>query len=93
MALSLSNFLYRLLLLLSLGSFSSVLAETHNFDWNVQWVRRNPDGMAERPVISINGQWPLPMINVTKGDRVIVDLHNGVCIPVIRSLYRMADAW
>lgn len=78
MALSLSNFPYRLLLLLPLGLIRGVRAATHHFNWNVEWVIRNPDGMAERPVISLNGQWPLPMINVTKGDRVIVDLHNGV---------------
>lgn len=80
MALSLSNFLITLLMLLPSGLISAVnaLNETHTFDWNVEWVRRNPDGMAERPVISLNGQWPLPVVNVTKGDRVIVNLHNGV---------------
>lgn len=90
MALSLSNFLVTLLLLLPAGLIDVVGAEqtTHKYDWNVEWVNRNPDGMAERPVISINGQWPLPMINVTKGDRVIVNLHNGVCLPVRRCLDR-----
>ena len=82
MALSLSNFLYAILLLVPFEFISGTSAETHNFDWNVEWVRRNPDGMAERPVISINGQWPLPLVNVTKGDRVIVNLHNGVCYPL-----------
>ena len=78
MALSLSNFLVTLLLLLPFGLLPGVHGATHNFDWNVEWVIRNPDGMAERPVISINGQWPLPVINITKGDRVVVDLHNKV---------------
>ena len=82
MALSLSNFLYAVLLVLAFGltSVASAQETTHHFNWNVEWVRRNPDGMKDRPVISINGQWPLPLINVTKGDRVIIDLHNGVRI-------------
>jgi len=73
MALSLSNCLVPLLMLLPYG-----LADTVTFDWNIGWVTANPDGMAERPVIGINGQWPLPLLNITKGDRVIVNVHNQV---------------
>ncbi|KAK3717005.1 hypothetical protein LTR37_006060 [Vermiconidia calcicola] len=76
MALSLSNFLVTLLLLLPAGLISGTNAATVNFDWNIGWVNANPDGVAERPVIGINGQWPIPLLNITKGDRVIVDLHN-----------------
>ena len=54
------------------------LAATHNFDWTVGWVTANPDGMLERPVMGLNGQWPWPLLNFTMGDRVIVNLHNGV---------------
>ena len=78
MALSLSNFLVTLLLLLPAGLISGTNAATVNFDWNIGWVNANPDGVAERPVIGINGQWPIPLLNITKGDRVIVDLHNRV---------------
>jgi iron transport multicopper oxidase len=53
-------------------------AETVTLDWNITWVRANPDGMAERPVMGINGQWPLPLLNFTKGDRVIANVHNQV---------------
>lgn len=91
MALSLSNFLVTLLMLLPHGLLASVVAgpQTHTYDWNVEWLRRNPDGLAERAVIGINGQWPLPLINITKGDRVVVNLHNQVCMlfwPLSRSL-------
>ena len=79
MALSLSNFLVTLLLLLPAGLIAGTNAATVNFDWSIGWVRANPDGMAERAVIGINGQWPLPLLNITKGDRVIVNLHNQVC--------------
>jgi len=78
MALSLSNFLYAGVTLLSSGLIANVRADTVTFDWDIGWVRANPDGMAERPVIGINGQWPLPLLNITKGDRVIVNINNQV---------------
>jgi iron transport multicopper oxidase len=36
--------------------------------------------MAERPVVGINGQWPLPLLNITKGDRVVINLNNQVTL-------------
>ena len=56
----------------------SVTAETLNYDWNITWVLANPDGMALRPVIGVNGEWPLPMINATKGDRIVAKVTNGL---------------
>lgn len=55
-------------------------AATVTFDWNITWVLANPDGLAERPVIGINGQWPLPLLNITKGDRIVAHVHNQVCL-------------
>ncbi|KAK0741869.1 Cupredoxin [Apiosordaria backusii] len=59
---------------------------THIFNFNVSWVFANPDdpdgdgdaakGDAAKPVIGINGKWPLPVIEVTVGDRIIVNLLN-----------------
>nr|OQO26383.1 hypothetical protein B0A51_06945 [Rachicladosporium sp. CCFEE 5018] len=71
MALSLSNFL-----VCCAGFVAVARSATHEYDWNIGWVRANPDGMAERPVMGINGQWPLPTLNFTKGDRVIATVHN-----------------
>ncbi|OJJ34660.1 hypothetical protein ASPWEDRAFT_110479 [Aspergillus wentii DTO 134E9] len=51
-------------------------AATVNLDWDVTWVDANPDGLAERPVVGINGEWPLPVLNFTKGDQVVVNLTN-----------------
>jgi iron transport multicopper oxidase len=34
--------------------------------------------MYDRPVIGINGEWPIPAINITKGERVIVNMNNQV---------------
>lgn len=53
-------------------------AATVNLDWNITWVTANPDGMLERPVIGINGQWPPPLLNFTKGDRVIANVYNAL---------------
>jgi len=74
MAISLSNFLVTLLLLLPHGLIAN--AATINYEWNITWVTANPDGQFERPVMGINGQWPLPLLNFTKGDRIIATVNN-----------------
>ncbi|KAJ5246358.1 hypothetical protein N7468_001341 [Penicillium chermesinum] len=55
-----------------------VRAKTVTYDFNVSWVKANPDGLHERDVVGINGQWPLPVIEVDKGDRIIVNMYNGL---------------
>jgi iron transport multicopper oxidase len=51
-------------------------AETRTYDFTVGWVTANPDGAFERPVMGINGQWPIPYIVADVGDRVIVNVVN-----------------
>ena len=51
-------------------------ATTVTYDFNITWVTANPDGAFKRPVVGINGQWPLPQIDVTLGDRVVVNVLN-----------------
>ncbi|BDD62312.1 ferroxidase fet3 [Monascus purpureus] len=53
-------------------------AKTVTYDFNVSWVTANPDGLQERQVIGVNGQWPLPVIEVDKGDRLVVNMYNGL---------------
>ncbi|GFP59020.1 iron transport multicopper oxidase fetC [Trichoderma asperellum] len=53
-------------------------AKTVTHDFNVTWVTANPDGLADRKVVGINGQWPLPVIEVNKGDRLVVNMHNNL---------------
>ncbi|CEL02165.1 Putative Multicopper oxidase [Aspergillus calidoustus] len=55
---------------------ASAVAKTHNLEWNMTWVTANPDGLQPRPVIGINNEWPLPLLNFTKGDRVIANVRN-----------------
>lgn len=53
-------------------------AKTVTYDFNLTWVTANPDGLMERKVIGVNNQWPLPIIEVEKGDQLVVNLHNGL---------------
>ncbi|ETN46362.1 uncharacterized protein HMPREF1541_00546 [Cyphellophora europaea CBS 101466] len=73
MALSLSNFLYSLLVFVSLAA-----AETRTYDFDIGWVEGNPDGQFTRPIIGINGQWPIPRIEANVGDTVIVNAKNSL---------------
>lgn len=56
----------------------SILAATKTYDFNITWTTANPDGLFERKTIGINGKWPIPSIEVNKGDRVIVNMYNGL---------------
>ncbi|QIW96265.1 hypothetical protein AMS68_001783 [Peltaster fructicola] len=71
--MSYSRFLTVASIIALLGS--RVQAATVNYDWNITWVTASPDGFT-RPVIGINGQWPVPLVNVTKGDRIVATIHN-----------------
>lgn len=53
-------------------------AATITYDFKINWVITNPDGACDRPTIGINGQWPLPPIEATVGDRVVVNAHNDL---------------
>ena len=60
----------------ALLSNAVVNAATVTYDFDVGWVTANPDGAFERPTMGINGQWPLPAITATVGDRVVVNVNN-----------------
>ena len=62
------------LLALLLDTFAR--AATITYDFNITWVTANPDGTFPRPVIGINGQWPIPHITATVGDQVVVNVLN-----------------
>jgi iron transport multicopper oxidase len=74
MALSLSFF--PVLPVLLLLFHRAVEAATVTYDFNITWVRANPDGLQERPTIGINGKWPLPIMTATLNDTVIVNVNN-----------------
>lgn len=47
-------------------------------DWTVGWTSANPDGRLVRPVISINNQYPNPILRATVGDTVRVTARNAL---------------
>lgn len=61
-----------------LALLSLARAATVTYDFNVSWVTANPDGLQARPVIGINGQWPVPRIDANVGDRVVINLLNSL---------------
>ncbi|KAF7177761.1 hypothetical protein CNMCM7691_006195 [Aspergillus felis] len=65
----------RALLLSWLAGFTA--AKDIHLDWNITWVWAAPDGFG-RPMIGINDEWPCPIVNADLGDRLIVDVHNGL---------------
>ncbi|KAK9327921.1 Cupredoxin [Lipomyces starkeyi] len=66
------------LVLTTLLAIAGCQAKTVTYDFNVTWVAANPDGLYERKVVGINGQWPLPVIEVDKGDQLVVNMYNGL---------------
>ncbi|KAL3444054.1 Cupredoxin [Aspergillus insuetus] len=69
------------ILLASLAGFlvlQTCYAKTVTYDWNVTWVTANPDGLHPRKVVGINNEWPLPIIEVEKGDRIVANVYNGL---------------
>jgi iron transport multicopper oxidase len=52
-------------------------AKDIHLDWNITWVWAAPDGFG-RPMIGINDEWPCPLVNADLGDRLIVDVYNGL---------------
>lgn len=76
MANPVGGLLVRLAALLFL--FQSCQAKTVTYDFNVTWVTANPDGLFDRKVVGINGHWPLPTIEVNKGDQLVVNMYNGL---------------
>lgn len=60
-----------------LGFAATALAKTVTVDWDIGWVNRAPDGY-ERPVIAVNGQWPLPFLEADVNDTIIANVHNSL---------------
>lgn len=55
----------------------SAVADVVKYDFNISWVTAQPDGFL-RPTIGINGAWPIPQITANVGDRVIINVVNGL---------------
>ncbi|KAE8212202.1 hypothetical protein CF327_g4124 [Tilletia walkeri] len=61
----------------SLATVPIANAANVDYDWNVQWVPDvNPNGLQSRRVIGVNGQWPMPVINVNSTDVLSIKVTN-----------------
>lgn len=67
-----------LAILAHLWLLTAALAAVHTHNFNVLWVEANPDGIQPRRMIGVNGEWPLPTLRVKRGDRVILNVFNGL---------------
>ncbi|KAH6648383.1 multicopper oxidase-domain-containing protein [Truncatella angustata] len=54
--------------------FGAPRQERH-YDWTIIEKEGNPDGVY-KPMITINGQFPGPLVEVNEGDTIVVDVHN-----------------
>ncbi|KAI5808306.1 Cupredoxin [Pyronema omphalodes] len=73
-----SFFQFLSILLLHLLASHTTVAKTVTYNFSATWTTGNPDGQHERKVIGINGQWPIPQIDVDLGDRLVINFHNGL---------------
>ncbi|KAM5517345.1 iron transport multicopper oxidase fet3 [Fusarium oxysporum f. sp. phaseoli] len=64
--------------ILRLALLPAALAATVSYDFSIDWVRANPDGAFERSTIGINGEWPIPRIEASVGDTVLVNVRNNL---------------
>ena len=67
--------MFRIFPILSLLTFC-ICVSAVEYNWNIGWLAANPDGLHERPVIAINGQWPPPSITAHVGEQIKVRLTN-----------------
>jgi iron transport multicopper oxidase len=53
-----------------------VFSATQSLEWDVAYTTANPDGLFERRVMGVNGQWPPPPIELDYGDRLVLKVNN-----------------
>ncbi|KAG0035562.1 hypothetical protein BGZ82_005230 [Podila clonocystis] len=65
----------------ALAVVTAVQAAVVTYNWNITYVNTNADGLFERRVIGINGQFPPPAINVTLNDTLVINVINQIDEP------------
>ncbi|KAG0447754.1 hypothetical protein HPP92_028202 [Vanilla planifolia] len=66
----------------ALWGFCSAADPFASFDWNVAYMKAAPLGV-EQQVISINGKFPGPIVNVTTNWNVAVNVLNSLDEPLL----------
>ncbi|KAF6805665.1 iron transport multicopper oxidase fet3 [Colletotrichum musicola] len=64
--------------LIACSALRHVSAATTTYNWSIGWVTANPDAAFDRPVIGINGQWPVPRIDANINDTIIINARNDL---------------
>lgn len=59
---------------------STTTPTTHYLDWTVTWQTAAPDNVS-RLVPAINGEFPLPIVRVNMGDRIVATVRNNLSDP------------
>ncbi|OJD35382.1 multicopper oxidase [Diplodia corticola] len=54
---------------------SSAVPRVRKYHWTIKDVELRPDGV-KRPMMTINGEFPGPMIECNEGDTLLVEVHN-----------------
>jgi len=54
----------------------TLLAHIQELDWTLSYIEANPDNQKPCQIISINKQFPPPIIRLQKGDTLKIHLHN-----------------
>ncbi|KAJ2840390.1 ferroxidase fet3 [Coemansia sp. 'formosensis'] len=50
-------------------------------DWDIGYLNVNRDGYTTRRAIGVNGQLPIPPVYATKGDTLVINVHNSLDTP------------
>ena len=70
------HFVTRLVLLTPLLLCASA-GKNVSLNWDVAWLPdQNPDGLAQRRVVGVNGQFPTPIVNVNSDDYLRIKVNN-----------------
>ncbi|KAK3825394.1 MAG: Cupredoxin [Benniella sp.] len=51
------------------------------YNWTITYVNANPDGLKERRVVGVNGQYPVPPIHVNFNDTLVINVINQIDEP------------
>ncbi|KAJ1830435.1 ferroxidase fet3 [Coemansia sp. RSA 2711] len=57
---------------------TSALSKNVTYYWNLTYAQANPDGLQPRRVITVNGQWPPPVLHATLNDTLTIELQNSL---------------
>ncbi|PVU90170.1 hypothetical protein BB559_004749 [Furculomyces boomerangus] len=61
--------------------FASTFSKTIEYNWDITYVKANPDGLFERRVIGVNNDYPIKPLEGQIGDTILVNVRNSLDRP------------